>query len=68
MEFSSSLLTREVSAARTSILTLLSDAIHDGYLEVEDIDQTFHFGNPKTASNVVHLKIISGKFWTRVFR
>ena len=54
--------------ARTSILSVLRSAISTGYLEVEDYDETFRFGNPKGASNAVHLRVNSGKFWTRVFR
>nr|VWP00309.1 Septin-type G domain-containing protein [Ganoderma boninense] len=53
--------------ARSSILSVLQSAISTGYLEVEDYDETFRFGNPKSVSNSVHLRVNSGKFWTRVF-
>ncbi|KAI1789906.1 cyclopropane-fatty-acyl-phospholipid synthase [Ganoderma leucocontextum] len=53
--------------ARSSILSVLQSAISSGYLEVEDYDETFRFGNPKDATNSVHLRVTSGKFWTRVF-
>ncbi|EJF60808.1 cyclopropane-fatty-acyl-phospholipid synthase [Dichomitus squalens LYAD-421 SS1] len=53
--------------ARSSILSLLSSAIVSGYLVVEDYDETFRFGNPKTTTNCVHLRVTSGRFWTRVF-
>ena len=58
------------SAARSSILSLLGSAISEGYLEIEDVDQSFAFGQPKAAAGgaAVHLKVLSGKFWTRVFR
>ena len=56
------------SAARSSILSLLGSAISEGYLEIEDYDETFRFGQRKGAQNAVHLKVLSGKFWTRVFR
>ncbi|KAI0739615.1 cyclopropane-fatty-acyl-phospholipid synthase [Daedaleopsis nitida] len=53
--------------ARTSILSLLTSAISVGYLEIEDYDETFHFGDPKASTNAVHLKVLDGKFWPRVF-
>ena len=34
-------------AARLSILSVLEAAIQVGYLEIEDEDETFHFGTPK---------------------
>ncbi|KAL1942217.1 hypothetical protein VTO73DRAFT_6281 [Trametes versicolor] len=53
--------------ARSSILSVLRSAIAVGYMRIEDRDDTFHFGNEKTDGAVVHLKVVSGKFWTRVF-
>ena len=56
-----------LSTARTSILSMLRSAISVGQLVIEDHDETFRFGSPKS-DPVVHLKVHSGKFWTRVFR
>ncbi len=56
-----------LSAARSSIMSMLRSAISVGRLEIEDYDETFRFGSPKS-DNVIRLKVLSGKFWTRVFR
>ncbi|KAI0631650.1 cyclopropane-fatty-acyl-phospholipid synthase [Trametes polyzona] len=53
--------------ARSSILTVLRSAVVVGYMRIEDRDETFHFGNEKTGGAVVRLKVLNGKFWTRVF-
>ena len=54
-------------AARSSIVAILKSAVVVGYMCIEDRDATFHFGNEKTDGNVVHLRVLSGKFWTRIF-
>ncbi|KAH9895744.1 cyclopropane-fatty-acyl-phospholipid synthase [Cubamyces lactineus] len=53
--------------ARSSIVAVLKSAVVVGYLCIEDRDATFHFGNEKTDGTVVHLRVLSGKFWTRIF-
>ncbi|KAI0357092.1 cyclopropane-fatty-acyl-phospholipid synthase [Trametes cingulata] len=53
--------------ARTSILSVLRSAVKVGYMRIEDRDETFYFGNEKTGGAEVHMKVLSGKFWTRIF-
>ncbi|KAI0366500.1 cyclopropane-fatty-acyl-phospholipid synthase [Pilatotrama ljubarskyi] len=53
--------------ARSSILSVLRSAISVGYMRIEDRDQTFCFGNDKTAGVVVHMRVLNGRFWTRIF-
>ena len=65
--FARSLARSFARAARSSILSVLEAAIQVGYLEIEDEDETFHFGTPKAGGVAAHLKVLSGKFWTRVF-
>ncbi|KAI0699495.1 cyclopropane-fatty-acyl-phospholipid synthase [Cerioporus squamosus] len=55
-----------VMLARSSIMSMLRSAISVGQLEIQDRDETFRFGPPKS-DNVVRLRVLSGKFWTRVF-
>ena len=58
----------EGDTARSSTLSVLHAAIKIGYLEIEDQDQTFRIGMPKSGGATVHLAVRSGKFWNRVFR
>ncbi|KAI0654338.1 cyclopropane-fatty-acyl-phospholipid synthase [Cubamyces menziesii] len=53
--------------ARSSIVAILRSAVVVGYMCIEDRDTTFHFGTEKTDGTVVHLRVLSGKFWTRIF-
>ncbi|KAI0808152.1 cyclopropane-fatty-acyl-phospholipid synthase [Fomes fomentarius] len=53
--------------ARSSILALLAAAVSEGSLEIQDYDETFHFGQEVATHSVVHIKVLSPKFWTRVF-
>ncbi|KAI0776930.1 cyclopropane-fatty-acyl-phospholipid synthase [Trametes elegans] len=53
--------------ARSSIIAVMRSAIAVGYMRIEDRDDTFHFGNEKAGGAVVRLKVLHGKFWTRVF-
>ena len=45
----------------------MRSAIAVGYMRIEDRDDTFHFGNEKAGGAVVRIKVLHGKFWTRVF-
>ncbi|KAI0641779.1 cyclopropane-fatty-acyl-phospholipid synthase [Trametes meyenii] len=53
--------------ARASILSVLRTSIVVGYMRIDDRDHTFHFGNEKSAGPVVRIRVLNGKFWTRLF-
>ncbi|KAF5372015.1 hypothetical protein D9615_008056 [Tricholomella constricta] len=67
--FSSSLLSPRswmVSFARSSILSVLSDAITIGHLTISDSEGTHYYGRYKKGCNDVHLKIVNDNFWLRI--
>ncbi|KAG6830963.1 hypothetical protein H0H92_013675 [Tricholoma furcatifolium] len=67
--FSSSLLSPRswiISFARSSILSLLSDAITIGHLTISDSDGVNYYGKHQKGCNDVHLKIINDNFWIRI--
>ncbi|KAI0667406.1 cyclopropane-fatty-acyl-phospholipid synthase [Trametes maxima] len=53
--------------ARTSILSVLRSSIVVGYMRIDDRDHTFHFGNEKSPGPAVRIRVLNGKFWTRLF-
>ncbi|GLB33310.1 putative cyclopropane fatty acid synthase [Lyophyllum shimeji] len=67
--FSSSLLSPRswiVSFARSSILSVLSDAIVIGHLTISDSEGTHYYGKYQKGCNDVHLKIVNDNFWLRI--
>ncbi|KAG5639335.1 hypothetical protein H0H81_004056 [Sphagnurus paluster] len=67
--FSASLLSPRswvVSFARSSILSVLSDAITIGHLTISDSEGTHYYGRYQKGCNDVHLKIVNDNFWLRI--
>ncbi|KAF7776777.1 hypothetical protein Agabi119p4_5170 [Agaricus bisporus var. burnettii] len=52
--------------ARSSILTVLTDAIVVGHLTISDSEGTYYYGNYQKGCNDVHIKIINDNFWLRI--
>lgn len=52
--------------ARSSILSVLDDAITIGHLTISDSDGTRYFGNYYKGCNDVHLRIVNDNFWFRI--
>ncbi|KAF9057318.1 cyclopropane-fatty-acyl-phospholipid synthase [Panaeolus papilionaceus] len=52
--------------ARTSILSVLEDAIQVGHLTISDSEGTHYYGNYKKGCNDIHLKINNDNFWFRI--
>ncbi|KAF5321236.1 hypothetical protein D9619_001160 [Psilocybe cf. subviscida] len=55
-----------VSFARTSILTVLGDAITVGHLTISDSEGTHYYGKYQKGCNDVHLNIVNDNFWLRI--
>jgi hypothetical protein len=56
---------RPTSSARSSILSVLGDAITVGHLTISDTEGTHHYGRYKDC-NDVHLQVINDNFWSRI--
>ena len=54
------------SAARSSILSVLDDAITIGHLTISDSEGTHYYGNYHNGCNDVHLRIVNDNFWFRI--
>ncbi|KAF8898158.1 cyclopropane-fatty-acyl-phospholipid synthase [Gymnopilus junonius] len=55
-----------VSFARSSILSVLENAITVGHLTISDSEGTLYYGNYRKGCNDVHLKITNDNFWFRI--
>lgn len=67
--FSSSILSPRAwatSFARSSILSVLDDAIVSGHLTISDAQGTHYYGKFQKGCNDVHLKVINENFWLRI--
>lgn len=54
------------NSARTSILTVLGDAITVGHLTISDSEGTHYYGKYQKGCNDVHLNIVNDNFWLRI--
>ncbi|KAF7301242.1 Cyclopropane-fatty-acyl-phospholipid synthase [Mycena indigotica] len=52
--------------ARSSILTVLDEAITIGHLTISDNDGTHHYGQYSKGGNNVHFKVVNDNFWLRI--
>ncbi|KAF7313409.1 Cyclopropane-fatty-acyl-phospholipid synthase [Mycena chlorophos] len=52
--------------ARSSILSVLDDAITVGHLTISDDEGTHYFGHYRKGANDVHLKVVNDNFWLRI--
>ncbi|CAA7259579.1 unnamed protein product [Cyclocybe aegerita] len=55
-----------VSFARSSILSVLEDAISVGHLTISDSEGTHYYGKYQKGCNDVHLNIVNDNFWFRI--
>jgi len=54
------------TAARSSILAVLQDAIQSGYLRIIDHDGVYTFGHYTKGGNYVELRVMNEAFWRRL--
>ena len=54
------------SSARSSLLSVLGDAIAVGHLTISDSEGTHYYGKYKKDCNDVHLQVINDNFWFRI--
>ncbi|KAF8803927.1 cyclopropane-fatty-acyl-phospholipid synthase [Phlegmacium glaucopus] len=55
-----------ISFARSSILSVLEDAITIGHLTISDSQGTHYYGRYQKACNDVHIQVINDNFWFRI--
>ncbi|TFK43114.1 cyclopropane-fatty-acyl-phospholipid synthase [Crucibulum laeve] len=55
-----------ISFARSSIVSVLKDAITVGHLTISDSEGTHYYGKRQKGCNDVHLKVVSDNFWLRI--
>ncbi|OBZ73209.1 Tuberculostearic acid methyltransferase UfaA1 [Grifola frondosa] len=55
------------SIARSSLISMLERVINNGALEIEESNGTIHIGQQSKCRNVARIRVLSPKFWTRVF-
>ncbi|KIL67415.1 hypothetical protein M378DRAFT_185763 [Amanita muscaria Koide BX008] len=55
-----------VSFARSSILSILNEAIVNGHLTINDCEGTHYYGTHHKGCNDVHLQINNDNFWLRI--
>ncbi|KAK2462275.1 hypothetical protein APHAL10511_005581 [Amanita phalloides] len=55
-----------ISFARSSILSVLEEAVVNGYLTVYDSECTHYYGSYHRGCNEVHLQVNSDNFWLRL--
>ncbi|PFH50564.1 hypothetical protein AMATHDRAFT_60838, partial [Amanita thiersii Skay4041] len=52
--------------ARSSILSVLAEAISNGHLTISDSEGTHYYGSYYKGCNDVHLKVVNDNFWLRI--
>lgn len=52
--------------ARSSIISVLGDAITTGHLTISDSEGTHYYGRYQKGCNDVHLKVVNDNFWLRI--
>ncbi|KAJ7638374.1 cyclopropane-fatty-acyl-phospholipid synthase [Roridomyces roridus] len=52
--------------ARSSILSVLDEAITVGHLTIADTEGTHYYGHTREGCNKVHLKVVNDNFWIRL--
>ena len=52
--------------ARSSILSVLDDAITVGHLTISDSEGTQYYGKYHKGCNDVHLRVVNDNFWMRI--
>lgn len=60
------LLTLSIRLARSSILSVLGDAINHGHLSISDSEGMHYYGNFQKGCNDVRLKVVNDNFWLRL--
>lgn len=55
-----------IPSARSSILSVLDDAITHGHLTISDSEGTRYYGKYQKGCNDVHLKVVNDNFWLRI--
>ncbi|KAJ7590598.1 cyclopropane-fatty-acyl-phospholipid synthase [Mycena floridula] len=55
-----------VAFARSSILSVLDDAITTGYLTISEPSETHHYGRYSKGCNDVRLTVLNDQFWLRL--
>lgn len=55
-----------MAAARSSVLSVLEEAVHVGYLKLTDKYGSYTFGQHTKGGNYVQLTVVNDAFWTRV--
>ncbi|TFK64902.1 putative cyclopropane fatty acid synthase [Pluteus cervinus] len=55
-----------ISLARSSILSVLDDAITIGHLTISDSEGTHYYGKYQKGCNDVHLRVVHDNFWLRI--